>query len=89
MLECKTEIVNKLGLHARAAAKLVKLCSTFDSDVKMEKDGRQVNCKSIMGVMMLAAGCGSNVLITTDGSDEKAAMQAVCGLIDDKFGEDE
>ena len=89
MLECDTEIINKLGLHARAAAKLVKLCSGFDSDVNMEKAGRQVNCKSIMGVMMLAAGCGSKVRITTEGSDEDVAMKAVRDLIEDKFGEDE
>jgi len=89
MLESKTEIINKLGLHARAAAKLVKLCSTFDSSVKMEKAGQQVNCKSIMGVMMLAAGCGSQVTINTDGNDEAAAMQAVLELIEDRFGEDE
>jgi len=89
MLECRIEIINKLGLHARAAAKLVKLCSTFESDVKMEKAGRQVDCKSIMGVMMLAASCGSTVLITTEGSDEAAAMQSVRNLIEDRFGEDE
>jgi phosphocarrier protein HPr len=80
-------ISNKLGLHARASAKLTKLASSFRSEVFMSRNGRRVNAKSIMGVMMLAAGMGSAVEIETDGADEAAAMQALVALIEDKFGE--
>ena len=89
MLQREVEIVNKLGLHARASAKLTQLAAKFDSDVQVTRNGRKVNAKSIMGVMMLAAAKGSTVLVETDGSDEDAAMQAVIALVADKFGEDE
>ena len=89
MLENKLEIVNKLGLHARAAAKLVKLASGFSSTIEIAKDDQRVNAKSIMGVMMLAAGRGHHVTIYCDGTDEADAMQAVESLISDKFGEGE
>ena len=82
-------IINKLGLHARAAAKLVAVASHFESSVLLEKSGSQVNGKSIMGVMMLAAGKGSSVTLTVDGEDEDAAQRAICELIDDRFGEPE
>lgn len=80
-------ISNKLGLHARASAKLTKLASTFSSEVSMSRNARRVNAKSIMGVMMLAAGLGSEVEIETDGADEQLAMTAIRALISDKFGE--
>ena len=80
-------ISNKLGLHARASAKLTKLASSFRSDVFLTRNGRRVNAKSIMGVMMLAAGLGSEVEVETEGEDEAAAMSALIALIDDKFGE--
>ena len=85
----KTQIVisNKLGLHARASAKLTKLAGGFRCDVFMSRNGRRVNAKSIMGVMMLAAGIGSEVEIETDGPDEQVATDALIALINDKFGE--
>lgn len=89
VLEKKLEIVNKLGLHARAAAKLVKLASSFSSDIEIAKEDQRVNAKSIMGVMMLAAGRGHWVTIYCEGSDEADAMQAVEALINDMFGEGE
>ncbi len=89
MLEQQLDIINKLGLHARAAAKLVKLSARFESDIEIEKDDKRVNCKSIMGVMMLAASRGSHVTLYVQGIDENAAMQAVCELINERFGEDE
>ena len=82
-------IINKLGLHARAAAKLVTTASKFDSDVRVRKDGREVSGKSIMGVMMLAAAKGSTVKIETEGPDADDAMRAIVELIADKFGEEE
>ena len=82
-------IINKLGLHARAAAKLVATASHFQSSVILEKTGSQVNGKSIMGVMMLAAGKGSSIILTVDGEDEDAALTAICELIDNRFGEAE
>lgn len=82
-------IINKLGLHARASAKLTQLASGFPCEVWLERNGRRVNAKSIMGVMMLAAGMGSEIEIETDGADEQAAMQALRALIDGKFGEAE
>ena len=87
----KTEITisNKLGLHARASAKLTKLAGSFACDVWMRKGERRINAKSIMGVMMLAAGLGSVVELETEGADEDAAMDALVALIDDKFGEGE
>ena len=82
---CK--ISNKLGLHARASAKLTKLAGSFECEVHMSRNGRRINAKSIMGVMMLAAGLGSEVEIETDGPDEAPALQAIAALIDDRFGE--
>jgi len=83
------EIINKLGLHARASAKLTQLAGTFRCDIWLERNGRRVNGKSIMGVMMLAAGKGTTVTIETNGDDAEAAMQAILGLINDYFGEGE
>ena len=80
-------ITNRLGLHARASAKLTKLAGSFGCEVHLSRNARRVNAKSIMGVMMLAAGLGSEVEIETDGPDEAAAMSALRALIDDKFGE--
>ena len=82
-------IVNKLGLHARAAAKLTHVASGFQSDLWLSRSGRRVNAKSIMGVMMLAAGEGTSVLIEAQGSDADAAITAIAKLIADKFGEGE
>jgi phosphocarrier protein len=87
MIKTSISISNKLGLHARASAKLTKLAGSFDSDVFMSRNDRRVNAKSIMGVMMLAAGIGSVVEIEVDGPDEEAAMAALTALINDKFGE--
>ena len=87
MIKTSISISNKLGLHARASAKLTKLAGGFQSDVFMTRNGRRVNAKSIMGVMMLAAGIGSVVEIEVDGPDEEAAMAALTALINDKFGE--
>ena len=89
MIKTRTTISNKLGLHARASAKLTKLAGSFPCEVWMSKGERRVNAKSIMGVMMLAAGIGSSVEIETDGVDEQAAMTALLGLVADKFGEGE
>ncbi|HEX3140644.1 MAG TPA: HPr family phosphocarrier protein [Rhizobacter sp.] len=89
MIKTSISISNKLGLHARASAKLTKLAGSFQSDVFMSRNARRVNAKSIMGVMMLAAGVGSEVEIETAGSDEQAAMDALLALINDKFGEGE
>jgi phosphocarrier protein len=89
MIQRDLEIINKLGLHARAAAKLVKLASSFESSIDIEKEGQKVNSKSIMGVMMLAASCGSQVTITVDGADEEAAMTAIADLINRRFDEEE
>ncbi len=89
MARAETEIVNKLGLHARASAKLTQLAGSFKCEVWMEKGGRRINAKSIMGVMMLAAGKGSQVTIETLGEDESAALAALLKLIADKFGEGE
>jgi phosphocarrier protein len=84
-----TTIVNKLGLHARASAKLTKLAGSFPCEVWLSKGERRVNAKSIMGVMMLAAGLGSQVTLETLGDQEKEAMQALLALMADKFGEGE
>jgi phosphocarrier protein len=89
MTKANISISNKLGLHARASAKLTKLAGGFQSDVFMTRNGRRVNAKSIMGVMMLAAGMGSEVEIETSGPDEQAALDAIVALINDKFGEGE
>ena len=85
----EVEIVNKLGLHARASAKLTQLAGNFQCEVWMSRNGRRVNAKSIMGVMMLAAAKGSKVTIETSGSDEDQAMAALTDLIAQKFGESE
>ena len=87
MARAETEIVNALGLHARASAKLTQLAGSFPCEVWMERNGRRINAKSIMGVMMLAAGKGSKVVIETEGERAEEAMQALLALIDDKFGE--
>ncbi len=89
MTKTTVTISNKLGLHARASAKLTKLAGSFACDVWMSRGERRVNAKSIMGVMMLAAGIGSAVEIETSGSDEQVAMDALVALINDKFGEGE
>ena len=89
MIQTTTTISNKLGLHARASAKLTKLAGSFACEVWMTKGERRVNAKSIMGVMMLAAGIGSTVIVETNGADEQMAMQALLALIADKFGEGE
>lgn len=88
MLQQETTIVNKLGLHARASAKLTQLAAAYQSEVWMIRNGRRINAKSIMGVMMLAAGIGSKVTIEIEGEDEQEAMAAVLRLIADKFGEE-
>ena len=87
MIKSTITISNKLGLHARASAKLTKLAGSFRSEVHLSRNARRVNAKSIMGVMMLAAGLGSEVEIETEGEDEQAAMDALRALIDGKFGE--
>jgi phosphocarrier protein HPr len=89
MIQSSITISNKLGLHARASAKLTKLAGSFACDIHLSRNGRRVNAKSIMGVMMLAAGLGASVDIETDGADEQQAMQALRELIDNKFGEGE
>jgi phosphocarrier protein len=87
MIKTHITISNKLGLHARASAKLTKLAGSFRSEVHLSRNNRRVNAKSIMGVMMLAAGLGSEIEIETDGEDEQAAMEALRALVDAKFGE--
>ncbi|WP_300449178.1 HPr family phosphocarrier protein [Accumulibacter sp.] len=89
MVRAEAPILNKLGLHARASAKLTQLASRFSSEVWMEKGERRINAKSIMGVMMLAAGKGSVVVVETVGEDEQAASEAIVALIADRFGEAE
>jgi phosphocarrier protein HPr len=89
MIKTSTTISNKLGLHARASAKLTKLAGSFPCEVWLSRGERRVNAKSIMGVMMLAAGIGSTVEIETSGTDEQAAMDGLLALIADKFGEGE
>ena len=89
MIKTTTTVVNKLGLHARASAKLTKLAGSFPCEVWIARGERRVNAKSIMGVMMLAAGIGSEVILETDGPQEKEAMDALLALLADKFGEGE
>jgi phosphocarrier protein len=89
MIKSSITISNRLGLHARASAKLTKLAGGFSSEIHLSRNGRRVNAKSIMGVMMLAAGIGSEVEIEVDGADEEGAMAALRALIDGKFGEGE
>ena len=88
MQQRDVEIVNKLGLHARPSARLTQLASSFKSRVFMSRNGRRVNAKSIMGVMMLAAAKGSTITLETDGEDEAEAMEALAGLISSGFGEE-
>ncbi len=89
MLQQEIEIINKLGLHARASAKLTQLAASYKCEVMMSRNNRRVNAKSIMGVMMLAAAKGTTVNIETNGADEAEAMQALRALINDYFGEGE
>jgi len=88
MIERETEIVNRLGLHARAAAKLVHTAGGFQSRVALVKDGEAVDAKSILGILLLAAGQGTSLLVRTEGVDEEQAMAAVTGLIADRFDEE-
>ena len=89
MIQTTITISNKLGLHARASAKLTKLAGGFACEVWMARGERRINAKSIMGVMMLAAGIGTDVMVETHGADEQVAMAALLALINDKFGEGE
>ena len=89
MPSADAEIINKLGLHARASAKLTQVAGGFESDIWISRSGRRVNAKSIMGVMMLAAGIGSTVRIEAEGKDADKALAALLQLIRDKFGEGE
>ena len=89
MARAEIEISNKLGLHARASAKLTQLAGSFNSEIWIEKGTRRINAKSIMGVMMLAAGKGSLIAVETLGNDEQPALEALLKLIADKFGEGE
>lgn len=82
-------IINKLGLHARAAAKLVRLASSFDSEIQVKREKREANGKSIMGVMLLAASKGTQIELIVSGSDEETAISELAGLINNRFGEDE
>jgi phosphocarrier protein len=88
MLNKEIIIINKLGLHARAAAKFVSLASGFESEIMLSRNGKTVNGKSIMGVMMLAAGCGSTVKLSATGNDEAIAISELESLITDRFGEE-
>ena len=87
MAERSVQILNKNGLHARPAAEIVKISARFQSDVTIIRDGTEVNGKSIMGVMMLAAECGSTLILRAEGDDAEAALEALAGLIQNKFGE--
>ena len=89
MIKQDIEIINKLGLHARASSKLTQTASQFSSEIWIEKNGRKVNAKSIMGVMMLAAAQGATISLEANGGDEAAAMLALQALINDYFGEGE
>lgn len=89
MLKRELLISNKLGLHARASAKLTKLASEFSAEIWLSKGARRVNAKSIMGVMMLAAGQGSRVALEAEGTDADRALESIAALVDDKFGEGE
>jgi phosphocarrier protein len=87
VIKTNTTIVNQLGLHARASAKLTKMAGSFPCDIWISRGDRRVNAKSIMGVMMLAAGIGTEITLETEGEQEQAAMDALLGLIADTFGE--
>ena len=81
-------IINRLGLHARAAAQFVKTANQYSSEITIEKEGEQVNAKSIMGILMLAAACGSRITVTIDGDDAEKAMTSIEEMVNDGFGED-
>ncbi len=87
MIEKKTRIINALGLHARAAAKLVHTAGEFESDVTLVRDGEEADAKSILGILLLAAAQGSDVVVRAEGEDEQEALGAVIDLIEDRFGE--
>jgi phosphocarrier protein HPr len=87
MQQREIEIVNKLGLHARASAKLTQLAAKYQCDVSLARSGRKVNAKSIMGVMMLAAECGSDIILRAEGPDAEQALDALATLVGNKFGE--
>ena len=89
VIKTTVTVINKLGLHARASAKLTKMAGSFPCEVWVSRGDRRVNAKSIMGVMMLAAGLGSEIVIETDGAQEGEAMEALLGLLANKFGEGE
>ena len=89
MIKRNVEIINRLGLHARAAAKLVRTASQFEADVEVIKDGKAANAKSIMSIMMLAAAQGATVEVSADGPDEAAALESIENLIADRFGENQ
>ena len=89
MLQQELDIINRLGLHARAAAKFVTCANRFESTVMVERNGRRVNGKSIMGVMMLAASCGTSILVEVEGPDEAVAMEALASLVANRFEEGE
>ena len=89
MIITSLNIINKLGLHARAASKFVKLASTFKSDIQVKKGDREANGKSIMGLMMLAASCGSTIELSVDGPDENEAVEAIADLLARRFDEGE
>jgi phosphocarrier protein len=84
----KVTVVNQLGIHARAAAKFVHLATRFQSQVRVVRDGRQMDGKSIMGILLLAAACGSRITVTAEGADEQAAVAALTALVESGFGED-
>lgn len=88
MITKKIPVLNKLGIHARPAAQFVRVASRFQADVTVEKDDERVDGKSIMGLMMLAVGCGAEINVTTDGPDEAEALEAIEALVAGKFGED-
>jgi phosphocarrier protein HPr len=88
-IEREIEIINKLGLHARAAAKLVNVASSFSSEIEIEYNGESINAKSIMGLMMLAAACGSTVKLSVSGDDYEEAIASIEALFNDRFGEEE
>jgi len=89
MIERTLTLTNRLGLHARAASKLVQTASRFEAEVWLERDGRRVNAKSIMGVLLLAAPCGTELVAVCDGPDEAAALEALSRLFDTRFGEEQ
>ena len=89
MPECRIELINKLGLHARASSKLATTASRFRCDITLSKDGQEVNCKSIIGLMTLAAPCGTEMLLKAEGSEAEEAVKAVVDLVGERFGESE